>query len=216
MDSVNFLSRLHEEIAHRRQEAYRILSYNYNDEQIKELCHLFNSKHPAQVYKELDEKTFFPTAALVLLMSIEATLPPPRKGYLLKNEDMAKLVLDALHAGACLIEAGWKPSEIYAVKGKKFTDGPKSHRLDCLGKTMLKVMEEKFSENGKYPPARELWNSIPVNKHIQEKELLTGSNDDRDKVIWWTTPDGREKKTTFGSFQARLTNLKKKLKKTKY
>jgi len=47
-------------------------------------------------------------------MSLEVKLPPPQKGYLIKDEDIANIVLDAMNAMLCLVEAGWKPAEGHA------------------------------------------------------------------------------------------------------
>lgn len=223
------LETLHKEVAHRKQEAYGILSDLYNNEQIKELCRCFkpsslkddlyrkkilglpHKKISNNIKEKIVDITIYGTAALVSYMSLETKLPPPGKGCILRDEDMADIVLDATNAALCLIEAGWKPTEPLAILGKKFIDGPKGKGVDILGKIMKETFDDFKNQNNRIPTVRELWGAIPKNQYIQEKELLDSCplNENREKAIYWRKPDGAEKKTTLKKFQDRYTSLKR-------
>lgn len=93
-----------------------------------------------------------------------------------------------------------------AIIGQKFTDGPKKNRLDVLGKIMLKTIKDYNEFNGELPTARQLWEAIPINDYIQEKVQV---EEEGLQYIDWRTPSGVPKSTSFKSFQARITLLKK-------
>jgi hypothetical protein len=91
-----------------------------------------------------------------------------------------------------------------AKKGMKFTQGPKHKRMDNLGKAMKKAWEDFIEEQGSDPSCFEVWDWIPEERSILEKESDT-------QRIHWKRSDGTEISTSYKSFQNRYTVLKKKL-----
>lgn len=126
---MSLLEYLHEEVTYRKKEAYQILATSYSDDQIKHLCRLFNSTKNNAIEKDYGRITFLATAALVSLMSLEVKLPPSQNSFFIEDEDMAGIVLDAMNAMLCLVEAGWKPGERLAeTRLKQIRNQPKTRR----------------------------------------------------------------------------------------
>ncbi len=93
-----------------------------------------------------------------------------------------------------------------AEKGKKFK--PSDERKDALSKLMWFTLLDMMSESGRqrFPTAKELWDTLPCEDSIQEKET-------DERVIYWLYPNGKGKTTPFKRFQDRNTTLRKKFKK---
>lgn len=127
------------------------------------------------------------------------------------NQLMSDLVLHLFMAGGASQRLHGEPfvlkeferQEPIIKMGQKFIEGREKPRLDKLGKAMRKTLNEFISEN-KMPTARELWEAVPIDRYVQDKDI-------EDLVIYWRTPKGIEKKTSFKRFQTRFTNLKKNL-----
>jgi|GEM_PF-3430962 len=88
-----------------------------------------------------------------------------------------------------------------AEHGEKFCTHKKK-RQDPLSKEIMKICLSFKEKNGRLPHVREVWKSLPLNKYIQEIE---------DDIIYWKTNKNPDKKTSFKSFQHRLTKIKKKI-----
>lgn len=93
-------------------------------------------------------------------------------------------------------------NEPMAKTGWEFIVGRTKRRLDALGSTMIDWIAIYKEKNGRMPGARELWNSIPTEGCIQEKD---------ENFIYWLRKNGKEEQTSFKAFQNRLTNYKKKI-----
>ena len=79
--------------------------------------------------------------------------------------------------------------------GKKFKiDGPKAPRIDALSEVLSRMLPNSNSA---------ILDRLTEGKVIQEV-------DQDSEMVYWKTPDGREKKTSFKSIQSRLTTLRKK------
>jgi len=89
-----------------------------------------------------------------------------------------------------------------AIHGRKFIEGPKRPRLDALGRLILDTMTDLEGEMRRRPKAKEIWESLPIGDVVQEREGYD--------TVWWQSK-GREKKTTFRSFENRVTKIRKKL-----
>ena len=89
-----------------------------------------------------------------------------------------------------------------AIHGLKFMEGHKRQRLDALGRLILDTMRDLEGEMRRGPKAKEIWESLPIGDVVQEREGYD--------TVWWQSK-GREKKTTFRSFENRVTKIRKKL-----
>ncbi len=98
------------------------------------------------------------------------------------------------------------------LRVKPFIEAPKRERLDALSEEMLSLWRKYFSEHGRHPSAKELWTELSENDIVQE--IDDGSGDTRQWTIYWKTKSGKERATSFKSFQTRYTTLKKKIKKS--
>jgi hypothetical protein len=83
--------------------------------------------------------------------------------------------------------------------------GPKNNRMDMLSKAMLNTWREFARKHHRHPKAFELWEALPIDRHIQEKEI-------DDRTIYWIRGNGGQARTSFKSFQNRYTKLRKKYK----
>jgi hypothetical protein len=87
-----------------------------------------------------------------------------------------------------------------AIHGLKFIKGPKRPRLDALGRLILDTMRDLEGELRRRPKAKEIWASLPKGDVVQELEGYD--------TVWWRS-NGREKETTFRSFENRVTKIRK-------
>ncbi|MDA3834871.1 MAG: hypothetical protein PF495_15910 [Spirochaetales bacterium] len=209
---MTYLKALSEEIEHRKQEAFLLLRHEYEEEEITSLCNTFaNCQEFEQLQTDYASGTFFAVLALIKYMRLEVLLTRVNLKTKLTSEQFADFTLDAMNASLCLVEAGWKPSELFANKGKLFTGSPTKKKTDKLGQIIQKTFTEFQNNNNRHPTAIELWNLIPEGENIQEIDQLDGTTtyDNSTKNIWWKADSGKYKETTFHSFQARLTEIKK-------
>ena len=64
------LKYLHEEVKHRKQEAYQILAQLYSDDQIKELCQHFASAQYSCIEDDQGRITFLATASRTICAAL--------------------------------------------------------------------------------------------------------------------------------------------------
>lgn len=102
---------------------------------------------------------------------------------------------------------GWQINELMpdVEFGRKFKEGPIRPRKDSLYKIIKKICLGLKNKEIKLT-AKEVFDALPVNENdtIQEKG-------EDDKMIYWITPRGKERKTTYKSFLNRLSKIKKEL-----
>jgi len=93
------------------------------------------------------------------------------------------------------------------LKFQPFNDGPKNKRMDVLSKAMLETLEEFCEIENRRLSALELAESLPIDgKYIQEVE----KDEYGEIVIYWKTPKGVHKTTSFKAFQKRYTSILKR------
>ena len=85
------------------------------------------------------------------------------------------------------------------VKGIRFTPGPNEKRRDLLAK----IMDRALTKLGRDAPADKVLSHIEVEADPAIQEV------DDDQTIWWRDNKGREQKTTFKTFQNRLSARRK-------
>jgi len=148
------LKHLHDEVKYRKQEAYGILKYKYNDDQIRRLCQIFDSTSPDALGEDFDDEiTFYGVAALVSFMSLERKLPLPDKGFVIEDESIADIVLDAMNATMCLVSVGWTPSGSFAeTRLKQLRNQPKTRQRKNYAYDDFFEKIENYKDDNGYPP----------------------------------------------------------------
>ena len=92
-----------------------------------------------------------------------------------------------------------------AELGIAFRTGPKKPRQDALARLMERTYDALSEENGRPPTDKDLWAALPDH---DSAEILCYDQNDPDAILW--TCNGRGRKTSWKSFQNRLTRLRKK------
>jgi len=155
----NIIDRLRNEIQYRKQEAVEILRHRYSDKQIKDLCQrVIDTSADVDLQQVLEKEghppeSFYALIALCCLMDLERNAPP-KSDLLLTAADSSNLVLTGFNAMLCLVEAGWKPAEPFALtRLKQVKNQPANRQRNNIEKDDIEEWLISFKENKGVPPA---------------------------------------------------------------
>lgn len=115
-----------------------------------------------------------------------------------KNADAADALALAERSLSTAIQQHTWP---LAKHGAQFRDGPKGQRIDALGKLIIAALEAL----GRKASAESVFDYVKKHGSGVIDEI------DEDKTIFWKRSNGKEEKTSFGRFQNRISERRKKM-----
>jgi hypothetical protein len=150
---------LREEILFRKQEAFEILATRFTEDRIKELCRqLVTSPDATDIRAQVVQEGgtdgyFWALVSLCCFMDIQCKLPPSPEYIAIETESAADLILVGINAALTLTQAGWQPSEKYALERlKMIRNQPNTRRHANIERQDIEdVLEGYIHDRGRLP-----------------------------------------------------------------
>lgn len=108
-------------------DAHEMLTHYYTPDEIKNIWGqlkpmMETGKDTTILEQKYGKEAILPAVAIWFINSARESIPPVDGAKITVSlEDMAGVALNMLHAGLVLNEAGWKPSEPWIDKGRKYS-----------------------------------------------------------------------------------------------
>jgi len=158
MNDKNVFSNLQNVIEHYKQEAVEILRHRFTDDEIEDLCDRFVTADEGTDLQHQFETEGYPheiysaVISLSYIMYLERNVPPDATSVV-PSSFVANLVLVGFGAGMFLVEAGWKPSESFAMtRLAQVRNQPKTRKHETPEKdNIFEMLELYVEEKGHHP-----------------------------------------------------------------
>jgi len=158
MNDNNVFSRLQNVIEHYKQEAVEILRHRLTDDEIEALCGRFvNADEGTDLQQQFEtegysKEIYSAVISLSYIMYLERNVPPDSTSVV-PSGFVANLVLVGFGAGMFLVEAGWKPSEPFALtRLAQYLNQPTSRKHKLNEKhNIFEMLELYVEEKGHHP-----------------------------------------------------------------